>query len=137
MSYPTYDQLYGSRFIPLTDIDVNEAPFGEFTVNTSFGNHVPGVFEVRHILTAAQRTALLADFTSNIATAFSFTWDEDSTTHTVYYGGVPVSSPNDQSPTLYDVSVNLIRVITFGSLLLENGDKLLLENGDEILLEGA
>lgn len=137
MTYPTYDQLKTSRFIPITDIDVNQAPFGRFTVNTAFGNHVPGTFEIQHILTAAERASLLSDFTTNIATSFGFTWQMDNTSHTVFYGSVPVSTPHPQKPTEYIVTVRLVRDITFGSILLESGDKLLLENGDEILLEGA
>lgn len=136
-AYPSFDQLYGSRKIPQQDIAVDVAPFGEFSTRTGYARADASGFTVLHILSAAQLATLNAAYLSHIQTVpivpDTFTWDEDSTSHSVYWQGPP--QVVKVSSTLYRVTVNLRRVIDGGSLVLESTDALLLESGDELLLE--
>jgi len=139
MAYPSFDQLYGGRKTPEQDIGVDVSDYGAVSTRTGSGSKDPAQFEVIHHLTAAQLATLNAAYLSHVQAvpivAESFTWQEDNTSHSVFYAGPPQAEW--LGPDLYRARVVLRRVIDFGSLALESGDILLLESGDELLTEGA
>lgn len=108
MAYPTYAQLRGTRFQPLDAPERFESTAGEVKTYTTFTT-APGVFIVLHRLTSAQLESLEADYDTNRRSSFSFTFDADSSSHTVYYEGPPVSQR--VAVNLHDVEVRL-RVAT-------------------------
>ena len=135
MAYPSYDQLRGSVFEPASGITVAIADHGGASTFNPFGREIAGVFRIRHLLSASNKNSLLSDYDSNRTSTFALTWDEDATSHTVFYGGRP--QVKQVSGAKFECNVILFLVGTAGSIELESGDLLLLESGDQLLLENS
>jgi hypothetical protein len=114
MSYPTFDQLIGSKFIPKNGIQSSRSVGGQLTTSSLFGTTLPGTYQVIHRLTKTDLDTLLAHYDSNYDAEFSFTFTEDELANqsavTVVYQRPPQYSLNPGFNT-YQVRTFLDKVI--------------------------
>jgi hypothetical protein len=88
MAFPSFDQLYGSRFEPVQDVEIGRAPSGAPDTQTAIDAD-QGAFVVEYFLDQAQLSELLVNFDQNRTGTQSFTWQEDGTAHVVFWEQPP------------------------------------------------
>lgn len=108
-SYPSFPQLLGSVETPRDDLTVDRAVNGTAKAR-AFYTARKRQFQVRHLLTKAERDTLLAFYDANRLVSCLFTWTGD-TTPTVYtclFERPP--ELRHASPSIIEAIVRLVQV---------------------------
>ena len=135
MTIATLDQGIESRFVPQRGIRQATSLAGETTTVDDYKGRETGIFQlVYRAVSESAKDGFFTEYDTNYLSEFTFTFDMDSTTHTVIYARQPIATFR-QDANAWDVEVRLAKIPVFGPRALESGDIRLLENDDQRLLE--